>query len=267
MSPVSSLVVLCMPHLYGKNSRMIADSKIATFMSASGASRIYNLSGRVAFVAKFRECWPTKFWKPLRELSQAHRTIALDGMFVDDWLRDACLQVLAALDSDPNLDVQSERLLLAYVPGEPSMPHVFEPVLKDPFVKNDGICSPADLLALIGEPLLPSVLRDLAANVESIEDFEARMQSEFNAQLREYIRSYRQTFDDRQQLIRDALWTALVFGGLPRAELARSVPELRRNRDAEATVGKAVARFATAIGLTLPDQTRVKKSVGDFVGT
>jgi hypothetical protein len=90
------------------------------------------------------------------------------------------------------------------------------------------------------------------------EEFNKRILKQTKAQLAEYWRSNRHLdgYRGSPTTLQHADWTALAFGGLPYAEIARWDLDTAPYGAPEDAVRMAVNRYAMEIGLTLPERSK-----------
>jgi hypothetical protein len=97
---------------------------------------------------------------------------------------------------------------------------------------------------------------------ETPDEFRKRMTDQFEAQLTKYIKSVRSPYgyQGSASTLQAADWTALAFGRVPYAEIARWDLSKTPHRAPGNAVRMAVNRFAAEIGLTLPAKRRSVRS-------
>ena len=96
-----------------------------------------------------------------------------------------------------------------------------------------------------------------SGNMESPDQFASRTRSEFESQLKEYVRYLRSvTGEDHTELRKHAQWAAMAFAGLSYVHIADQFKHLRTSLQPDMTVKMAVRRFSERIGLTLPGRRR-----------
>jgi hypothetical protein len=87
------------------------------------------------------------------------------------------------------------------------------PVFEEPYPKWTGPKSQGVLRAIHGSVAagLPKVVKEALSRIESMEDFERRVEKRFRAQFTEYVKRVRRQFGYKERLMtqRHAEWTAL----------------------------------------------------------
>jgi hypothetical protein len=180
---------------------------------------------------------------------------------IDDWLIDCVKAAIDLWNSDPNggsanLDPKCPWFALPEDAIDSEASDVFLPLLWSPFplYRGPDISSLYSKMRTLSiddqEWLLDKV--DSADWFEPLEEYERRLKQDFHNQLTEHIRRLRQTRYglDHAEGFKHSQWTALAFGGMPYAEIARRELADTLNRDPDSTVRKAVVRFAEDIDLT-----------------
>jgi hypothetical protein len=231
-------------------------------LSMSGPTEApIDISGRSALVLSLRRRYP-RFWKSLNELWRGRDISAFDAWcsktgVVDSWLREVCLSTLAAWEADPNgPNAQLTEGYPWYSTADFGTPALvdFSPSFDDPYPKYSSSFGAAPELAARLHSTSGSNVRAIieAMKIETVEDFEKRMRSQFEKQLRAYSKLVRASFnyESRPQAHLHAEWTALVFGGVSVGVISQDETTSAYSPDEE-TVRKAVSRFASRIGLTL----------------
>jgi hypothetical protein len=215
------------------------------------------------FVLALRRRYPT-FWRKLNEFWRAgnladFETWCEERGICDAWLREVCLETIALWETDPSgpnaslsYDYPWFQLTRTSHLGF-ELPD-FNPVFEDPFLT----CTrppdfPERFNATQGKNL--GIFKELV-KTEGLEEFERRMRSQFEKQLRSYLKQVRESYDygARPKIFIHAEWTALVFSGAPVGLIADEVASLSADPVDESTIRKAVWRFARKIGLTIPEK-------------
>ncbi len=181
---------------------------------------------------------------------------------VDEWLLNVCLETVVWWTL--NFDNPNTRLADGY-PWyhfshlerdergrfrESAIPK-FVPIFEDAWPQQDA---PPELVEriLYGER---QEAHNLSRSVrsETLEQFEKRMRSDFDRQLRAYMKSLRQAlnFDSRPQESEHADWAAVLFAGATDEEAARLFQKNAKGYPDTSTLCKGATRFAKRIGLTL----------------
>jgi hypothetical protein len=147
----------------------------------------------------------------------------------------------------------------AYPKESPVVP--FAPQFTDPYPHFSG--TPLDPDLNTAQSIAERQAIRATQRIETPKEFAQRMRQQFNTALTEYKKYHRSLkLGVRKQRREHAEWTALAaFGqkadGSPISvvEIAERWPSLKDSEDSYATVYRAVRRFASDIGLTLPKTT------------
>jgi hypothetical protein len=188
------------------------------------------------------------FWDVLFPWTKRHNV-------VDDWmLNDAVAPTIRFWERYPDsraAKLEPRCIWFRYEPSE-ELGNVY-PEFAPVFISNRPIVTwkggiPEDLTMYYSEADAGEV------EVESLDDFEARMMRQFKEQLKDYRKKAAAAFRSPGQQITDAEWTALRFSGKGPAEIVSTFSASRAvaYEVPEQVVRIAVKRFATDIGLTLP---------------
>lgn len=231
------------------------------------SGRHHSVVGRCMIFYALQDLCP-HFWKSLHDdvwTTQDPENVApwlRAHSVVDDWFADIIAETLISWTKDPK--GPNERLDPDYrwfmVRSEDKAPD-FCPQFGQPY---PTYAAPENLTLDTLHSIPRNEMEDWTKLVETepLEEFAGRMRRQFEAQLREYVKTMKDgwNYDSSPQLWEHAQWTALAFVRVPIAEIARRWKNLQRvgangqpvYRDAESTVSKAVKRFAARIDLTLP---------------
>ena len=214
-------------------------------------------TGRFEFLFALQTHCP-EFWRNLNKLWRAGDVANLEAWserwLRDDWLNQAYLDTLKSWDEEPggpNARLAPEHLWFRW-DCDLRAP-AFEPAFKQPFpiyASSRGVGAElADLFYRSSKADLRAIRKEI--EIEPLSYFERRIRSQFEKQLRAYIKQIKESWNygSRAESTKHAQWTALVFCGM-------RVPQILRDGHAyrgitEYAIRKAVSRFAERIGLTL----------------
>jgi hypothetical protein len=160
---------------------------------------------------------------------------------VDHWFVEVVWETVAYWSHNPEspsarLDEEDKWFCYGSLVKEELNVKLFCPVISHPTLKNN---------VLMDRP-----------KAETVDEFETRMRTEFDAQLRDYTGWLRRVLGENLAAQEThAEWTAFAFSGCSFADIAEKWPGLARAKGCyqpDKTVSMAVRRFAARIGLTLP---------------
>jgi hypothetical protein len=234
-------------------------------MQNSGASRpdLGIIRDRGLFLRALQNCAP-EFWQSFQKSALQGDCLSAEEWatcvhVVDDWFIQVLRDTLARWKAHP--EHGGSQLHEGYdwfVYGESIPIEPFAPTFDRPFLLFNGPTPRPESSTDIGRQDRDEIAR--LQRAETPDEFGVRMSQQFTKQLTEYkkyIRHVSPAADNRTQRPDHAEWTALVFSSRATvAEIAENWPGLGRNKDAYATVSKAVKRFAADIDLTIEDWTR-----------
>jgi hypothetical protein len=219
---------------------------------------------RASFVIALQQRYPG-FWTGLNEVWRSGGTGLSEWMrdedVVDKWLVDYVIATIKLWDSHPsgpNASLRPGFLWFGIPPGD-SMRADFAPVFDTPHLIDRR---PDDLRERLPELSLDEIktLSDEFTSSkleETPNEFRKRMRKQLEAQMTNYLKLGRSPYghEENPYTLQHADWTALAFGGLSYAEIARWDLAGTPHLVPEDTVRMAVNRFAAEIGLTLPRQS------------
>jgi hypothetical protein len=189
--------------------------------------------------------WLFESWDHLRgedeerlELLKALQDWAAQWRITEDWIIQTALDTLQGYSAYPNTPMSPARpkgsdsaWFWMYAPRGPDP--AFQPQL--------------DYSKLRGNVWYPQ---------EDWKIFKTRQLAHFAAQLEDYRREVERRFGARGNLTRDAEWTARYQKGETAIDIAF---DMKRYRDSEQAVYRAVERFALTIGLNLRKTHRQRR--------
>jgi len=213
-----------------------------------------------------------RFWRSLNQLWRQGGILERDALggsplddwleeigVIDDWLIDFVKATIDLWNSDPDgpnaaLHPDYGWFGIPYLEGS-EVPD-FQPVFDRPYPISTTPHDLRERLSGASSSELSAILAESRRDewAETPEEFDKRMRDQFDTQLTEYKKSIRSPYgyNGTPYILQHADWTALAFGGLPYAEIARWDLAKSPHSTPANTVRMAVDRFATDINLTLP---------------
>jgi hypothetical protein len=221
------------------------------------------------FAFSLRRRWPRlwhtlniEIWRSAPPRPDLREWSSRQGLgIVDGWLIDALQQTIDHWDltpDSPDARLEENAKWFYYVPTE-QMPE-FNPTFDKPYPTYSAPGGQNHLNRSIQTATTREEQLQIVKSVEleSLDAFRRRIERQFKRQLADYVSLARSTdiYDSKPQLVTHSEWAASALGGVPIAKISRAQEweKILRKGDPESTVGKAVARFADRIGLTLRRQ-------------